>query len=149
MSPSWVGTDPGGRHLQREHFRAAERLDDLRAGIGAVAAIEDPARMEVAHLVREAVPPLRTFAPHLVELEHAVGLAPAGVVRYAPAGDQRPGAVVHDASGLVLVHAEEDEMAGEIARLRRAADDLLVDPAGERLEAPARVSHRINKEIIR
>src|SRR5262249_54971850 len=60
---------------------------------------------------------------------------------------QRPGAVVNDASRLVLVHAEEDEMAGEIAGLRRAADDFLVDPAGERLEAPGRVSHRIAEVV--
>src|SRR6185312_10036041 len=72
-----IRAHPGGRHLQREHFRAAERFDDFRAGIGELAAIEDAARMDVARAIREAVPPLRAFASHLVELEHAVGHAPA------------------------------------------------------------------------
>ncbi len=112
---------------------AAERLDDLRAGVGPLAAIQDPARMQVAHLVGERVPPLRAFAAHLIQLEHAVGLSPARVVRHAPAGDQRPGAVVNDAAGLVLVHAEEDVVAREVARLRDAADDRVLDDAGERI----------------
>ncbi len=87
-----------------------------------------PRAGQVPHVVLVARPPLRAFAAHLVELEHAVGLAPARVVRHAPPGDQRPGAFVHDAPRLVLVHAEVDEVAREVARLRRAADDRPASP---------------------
>src|SRR5205823_498757 len=81
----------------------------------------------------EGMPPLRAFASHLVELEHAVGLAPARVVRHAPPGYERPGALVHDAARFVLVHAEEQEVPDEVARLRRAAHDLRLDRAGDRV----------------
>ena len=63
--------------------------------------------------------------------------APAGVVGHAPARDQRPGALVHDAAGLVLVHAEEDVVPREVARLRRAADDRPVDSC-RRADSPCR-----------
>src|SRR5207247_8734311 len=48
-------------------------------------------------------------------------------------GDQRPCAVEHDAAGLVLVQAEEDQVPGEVSRLRGAANDRRVDLAGERI----------------
>src|SRR3954454_22657259 len=102
--------------------------------------------MEVASAIGETVPPLRAFAAHLVELEHAVGLAPSRVVRDAPPGDERPGALMDDAPGLVLVHAEEDEMPGEVAGLRRAADDRPVDPAGNRIGRAEVIRRRIAEE---
>jgi hypothetical protein len=126
-----IRADPGRRHLEREHLRATEGFDDLRAGIGEHASVENSTRRQITRAIRELVPPLRAFAAHLVELEHAVGLAPARVVRHPPSGDQRPGALVHDAAGLVFVHAEEDEVAREVARLRRAANDLPLDCACE------------------
>src|SRR5205814_9000093 len=94
---------------------------------GLAAAIENSARREVADAIRERVPPLRTLAAHLIELEHAVRLAPAGVIGDAASGDQRPGAFVDDAARLVLVHPEEDEVAGEVARLRGTANDRPLD----------------------
>jgi hypothetical protein len=72
---------------------------------------------QAAHRVGELVPPLRAFAPHLVELEHAIRLIPARVVGDAAAGDERPGAIVHDAALLVLVHAEMDVVPREVDRL--------------------------------
>src|SRR6266404_74843 len=71
------GADPGGRHLQRKHLGAAERLDDLRARLARFTAVEDARRMQTADRVGELVPPLGTFAAHLIELEHAVWLSPA------------------------------------------------------------------------
>ena len=122
-----IGSDPGCRHLQREHLRAAERLNDLRAGVGLAASIQNAARRKVANAVRKRVPPLRPFAAHLVKLEHAVGLAPARVVGDPASSDQRPGAFVDDPVCFVLVHSEEDEVPGEVSRLRGAADDRPFD----------------------
>src|SRR5205807_2073696 len=129
-----IGADPRHRHFQREDFRAAERLDDFRARVRPSAAtVENAAGMEVSHLVGERMPPLRSFAAELIQLEHAVRLSPARIVGDAPAGDQRPCAVVNDPSLLVLVHAKEDEMPREISRLRNAADDRRFDLARERI----------------
>ena len=110
-------------------------LDDLRAGVGRACSGRGCRPAAGRAPVREAEPPLRPFAAHLVELEHAVGLAPAGVVRDAPAGDERPGAVVHDAARLVLVHAEVDECRVKLPDCEEPRMIALRDRAGERVGA--------------
>src|SRR5207247_7623737 len=125
-----IGADPLGPELQRPDLGGAEVLDDLRARAGLVATIEDAARRQTARVVGERVPPLRPFAARLVELEHAVRLRPAEVQRDAPAGDDRPRAVVQLPPGLVLVEAEVQEAAQEVARLGRPAADAPPDRPG-------------------
>src|ERR1700694_5142244 len=94
------------------------------------------------------MPPLRAFASHLVELQHAVGLSPARIVGNAPPCDERPGAVVHDAPSLVLVHAEMDEVPGEIAGLRNAADDGPADFAGKRVGSTEIIFDFVSEERL-
>ena len=49
-----IGADPGRGHLQREHLRAAEGLDDLRAGARCACSGRGCRRVgRCAHLVRE------------------------------------------------------------------------------------------------
>src|SRR5882762_11191692 len=108
-------------------------LDDLRAGVGLPAAVEDAARGQMTHAVGPLGPPLRALAAGLIELEHAVGLRPAEVERDAPAGDDGPRAVVRLAPGFVLVEAEVEELPQVVARLRNAASDDPFDAAGERV----------------
>src|SRR5260221_14138453 len=96
-----VRTHPFWRELELPDFGRAEMLDHLRAGARFLAAIQDAALRQAAHVVLILHPPLRTFAARLVELEHAVGLSPAEVERDAAARDDRPHAVVHLAPDLV------------------------------------------------
>src|SRR5439155_7920360 len=85
-------------------------------------------------------------AAHLVELQHAVRLAPAGIVGDTPSCDERPRAFVHDASSLVLVHAQKDKVAREITRLRGAADYRLLDESGERIGGAEIICNLISEE---
>src|SRR5205807_7036688 len=139
---------PGGRHLQRKDLGTAEGLDDLRTGPAGVAALENPAGRQLPDVIGPGVPPLRAFAAHLIELEHAVRLSPAGIVGDAPAGDERPGPFVHDAPGLVLVHPEEDEVPGEVARLGDAANDRPADLAGEWILGAEIIRSRVSEERL-
>ena len=122
-------------------------LDHLRAGARRFAAVEDAGRRQAAHRVRVLVPPLRPFAAGLVQLEHAVRLGPAEVQRDAPAGDDRPHAVVHLALVFGLVEAEVQPAAQEVARLRDAARDAVTYLAGQRVGGAGVIGLRGLEEV--
>ena len=130
-----IRAHPFGAELQAPDFGGAEMLDNFRAGLRRVAAVEDAARRQAARLVGIRHPPLRPFAAGLVELEHAVGLRPAEVERDAAARDDRPHAVVHLALRFVLVEAEMQPAPQVIAGLRAAARDAVRDASRERIRA--------------
>src|SRR5205085_415397 len=113
-------------------FRAAEMLEDLRTGVGRVATVEDASRGQVANRIRPWRPPLRALGALLIELEHAVRLAPARIVGDAAAGNDRPSSVVHDSAGFVLIHAQMDVVPCKVSGLRDAADHFLADRARDR-----------------
>src|SRR5207302_3104329 len=120
-----VRAHPFWRELELPDFGRAEVLDHLRAGTRFLAAVQDAALRPPAHLVLVLHPPLRAFAARLVELQHAVGLSPAEIERDAPAGDDRPHAVVHLAPRLVLIESEVQPASQEVARLRNTACDAV------------------------
>ena len=140
--------DPRHGHLQRKDFCAAKRFHNLRTGLGPLAAIQDTAVGQVPNLVGILAPPLRAFAAHLVQLEHAVGLPPTRIVGDAPPGDERPSTFVYDATGFVLVHAEVNEVTGEVPRLRDATDDRPLDAAGHRIGRAEIVGRRVAEERL-
>src|SRR5258708_3895218 len=108
-------------------------LDDLGAGVALAAAIQDAPGGQRADLVRPPLPPERPFAAGLVELHHQIGLGEPEVQGDAASRDDRPGAVVDLAIGLILREAEVDQLADERARLRAAAGDHPLDAVGRSL----------------
>src|SRR5215467_10578025 len=94
------------------------------------------------------MPPLRAFAAHLIELEHTVRLSPAGIVGNATSGDQGPRSFVHDAPGLIFVHAEKDEVSSEVSRLRDASDDRPVDVSSEWILSAGAVCSLVAEERL-
>ena len=98
------------------------------------------------HAIGPVGPPLRTFAPGLVEFEHAVGLRPAEVERDSSSRDDGPHPVVHLASRLVLVEAEVQPASQEVARLRHAARDAPGDAAAHRVRGTEVVLRRVFEE---
>ena len=53
---------------------------------------------------------------------------------------------MHDAAGLVLVHAEVNVVPGEVPRLRRAADDRPLDQPGERVRRAEIILRLVSEE---
>ena len=137
---------PFRAELQPPDFRGAEMLDDFRAGLGGVAAVEDAARRQAARLVGIRHPPLRSFAAGLVELQHAVGLRPAEIERDAAARDDRPHAVVHLAFRFVLVEAEMQPAPQVVAGLRAAARNAALDASRQRIRGAGIVFVRVFEE---
>src|SRR5258708_8465263 len=109
-----VGADPFRRQLQRPHFRRAEMFDDLGAGVGFPAPIENAARRQMADVVGPVGPPLRAFAAGLIELQHAVLLRPAEIQGYASALDDGPCALIHLATVLLLVNTHMTKLPSHI-----------------------------------
>src|SRR5262249_24101528 len=94
-----------------------------------LAAIEDAPGRQIAHPIRESMPPLWSFAPHLVELEHAVRLGPARIQRHASPGDDRPGAVVHPAVCPIIVTASSIVVAPAAIIVASTVTPVIVAPA--------------------
>src|SRR5229473_3290338 len=136
-----IRADPFGTELESPDFGGTEMLDDLRAGVRLAAAIENAARWQPAHMVGISGPPLRALAARFVEFQHTVWHGEAEVERYAATGNDRPGAVLHLASGLVFVEAEMEEGPEVIARLRDAAPDQPMNAARQGVGGAGGVAH--------
>ena len=121
-------------------------LDDLGTSVGHIAAIQDASCRQVTNGVGPRCPPLRAFRTLLIELQHAVRLSPTGIVGNAPARNDRPGAVVHDPAGFVLIHPQVNVVARKVSRLRYAADDGLGDGAGDRVRRTEVVRCRVSEK---
>ena len=88
-------------------------FDDLRAGVAGFAAIEDTLRRQTADVIGILVPPKGTFTASLVKLHHEVRLREAEVQADSARRNDRPGAVVHLAIGLILGETVVDELSYE------------------------------------
>ena len=127
-----AGAYPRRPQFESPDFCCAEMLDDFRAGLAGVAAIENAARGQVARGVGVGAPPLRAFAAGLIQLQHAIGLRRAKIQRNAATGDDRPQPVVHPAPGyraFILIKTHVQPAAQVIARLRAATSDAVFDAA--------------------
>src|SRR5690242_20040625 len=106
--------DPFRRQLEAPHLRRAEMLEDARACTRRGAPIENAGGWQSARRVGPRTPPLRALAPRLIEHEDAVGHRETRVERDAPAGDDRPYAIVDAASVESFVESELEKRAQEI-----------------------------------
>ena len=131
-----VGADQIRRHAQSPEFRRSERFDDLRAGPRRGAPIEEARRLQSTRLVRVTRPPDDAIAAGLVHAGGAARQAEAQVDRRLTRRDPWKRAVPDDAVLRVLVEAEMDEGADEIARLRVSDADRVLDGAGHWIGVP-------------
>ena len=81
-------------------------LNNFWAGFGGAAPIQNACGGSAANRIRIGQPPLRSFAPRLVEFEHAIGLCPAKIQGDPTAGNNRPHAIVHLRTGFALIEPE-------------------------------------------
>src|SRR5262249_34966628 len=130
------GAHPLRRELEAPDLRGAEMLDDLRASAARIAAVEDAAGGPAADPLGRVAPPLRAFAAHAVQLQRAVRHGEPIIERDPTPGDDRPGTVIELPARLVLVEAEMQEAADEVAGLRDAARDRPRYAAGDRVGRP-------------
>src|SRR5436189_277736 len=112
---------------------SAKVFDDLRAGVAGFAAIEDTLRRQTADVIGIHVPPKGTFTAGLVKLHHEVRLREAEVQADSARRNDRPGAVVHLAIGLILGETVVDELSYEGARLRASPSDNPSNLTGHRI----------------
>ena len=101
-------------------FVAVQRSSRLAAGASA-------RRVGVARPTRHGL------AARLVERRRAAGQREAEIHRRLPRGDARKHAVPDDPAVQVLVEAEMNERLDEVARLRVADRDRVLDRAGDRI----------------
>ena len=93
-----------------------------------------------------ASPPHDALAAGFVDAGGAAGQRKAEVHRRLPRGDAREGAVPHHAVLLVAIEPEMDESADEIARLRVADADRVIDRAGDGIRRAGGVRLRVTEE---
>ena len=112
-----------GRFAQKPELQRAEGLEDFGAGLGGGAAIQHAGRGPVARGVGIVAPPEHGFAARLITGRGAAAHGETEVERKLPRGDMRIRAVPDDAPGFVLVEAQVNIAADEVAGLRIAAAD--------------------------
>ena len=118
-----VGADQIGGHAEIPEFEAAEGFDDLRAGAGGVAAIEQTGRGAMAGFIGIIAPPDDAVAAGLVENGGAAGNGETEVHGELAGRDVGIRAVPDDSARFILIEAEMDIAAQEVAGLRVAFGD--------------------------
>ena len=128
------------RHTGLPILGAADRVENLRTGVAAPAAIEQPS-VDVREAVVRVSPGRRRFLSGelllgVLRAREARGLREADVQRDPVAGDVRVEPVEHPLAVLILVEAEFHERAQEAPALGDSETDGAVDRPGQRIGRP-------------